>query len=140
MAIQKRSRKYLSIVAAASIVASGSAVASAQESTPYRTPARFADSIHTTSNVPSIEQVQIEPENGSTEAEEQGKIKTVIKAGLEALKRINKGWYDKVISKSKEGKATFVSWWDKHVPESVRDLFIGISASAIWQFINDYLL
>lgn len=66
---------------------------------------RSVDSVQKPPNATPIEQVQIESGQGSAEAEEQGKIKLAIKSDLEALKRINKGWYDKVISKSKEGKA-----------------------------------
>lgn len=145
MSIQTIYRKAITGALTASLVVSIPAIATAQE-TPVsgsssgtavvqESPVREVSA----ERVP-VEQVQIDPNPGTPEAEAQGKISKLIKAGLELLKKINKGWYDTVVSKATQGKVAFTTWWDASVPAWIKNLFGGIAASAIWQFIYDYIL
>lgn len=145
MPIQTIYRKAITGVLTASLVVSAPVIATAQE-TPFFGSSSGATAVQESpvrevpvERVP-VEQVQIDPSLGTPEAEAQGKISKLIKAGLELLKKINKGWYDTVISKATEGKIAFTTWWDAFVPGWIKNLFGSVAAAAIWQFIYDYIL
>ena len=59
---------------------------------------------------------------------------------MQALKRVNKSWYDNIVNKAKEGKDAFLTWWDASVPGWVKALFGNVAAAAIWDFISTFLL
>ncbi|MBK4168267.1 hypothetical protein GWO61_08420 [Corynebacterium macginleyi] len=145
MKLQKFYRKSIAGVLTASLIIGVPAVASAQESTPTTSVSNVAEAQERPSRVNSIErvpvkQVQLKQNSGTPDAEAYGKISAAVKAALAALKKINKGWYDKVVSKATEGKTAFVNWWNASVPGWVKALFGNIAASAIWEVISTYLL
>lgn len=145
MSLQKFYRKSIAGALTASLIFAVPVVASAQESISTASVSNATETRERPSRTNSIErvpveQVQIKQNSGTPEAEEQGKISAIIKAALAALKKINKGWCNKVVSKAKEGKDAFVNWWDASVPAWIKNLFSGIAASAIWEFISTYIL
>ncbi|MER0093555.1 hypothetical protein, partial [Corynebacterium sp. KPL2838] len=133
---KKISRKLLAASVTLSLALSGTAVAAAQ---PTQSRAATVSTAQTPATSPSIN-TSPAPSTAPSTVEEQGKITAIIKAGMKALKKINKSWYDKIISKAREGKATFVAWWDASVPGWIKTLMGGVTSSAIWEFISTYLL
>jgi len=106
MSLQKFYRKSIAGALTASLIFAVPVVASAQESISTASVSNATETRERPSRTNSIErvpveQVQIKQNSGTPEAEEQGKIPAIIKAALAALKKINKGWYNKVVSKAK---------------------------------------
>ncbi len=67
-------------------------------------------------------------------------VRLAIRAGMEALKRFNRTWYNAIRSQLNNGRTAFVNWWNNSVPTQIKNIVYGTTGGLSGNALYDALL